>query len=179
MPFSLSVFCQNDTVFIERNINFNNPKYPKYEQDTIVFESPYYRHVLIGTSVVNSLENYRAMNIYGFDFYKIESISCNSNDIELGSKTNSIQSIYKNDSSLLAEISVYDNCGYSFLCEIEIANDSTLNFIAKGYGHFFSCNCCHTLKYYIKLNKECDIEKTKYFIINGEEKTRKSITKLN
>ena len=178
LPFSFSVLCQTDTVFVEKNINYNKPDAPIYKKDTFVFQSPYYRQILVGTSIVNTLENYRAMNIHGFDFYKIESSGCDNNGEYLNLRESKILNITKNDTLLITDINIYDNCGYSFLCEIEIVNDSTLKYIAKGYGHFFLCDCCYTLRYYIKLNKDCDTDKVEYFIINDDKKTIQNIKNL-
>ena len=47
-----------------------------------------------------------------------------------------------NDTEMLIDINISENCCYSFLCDIAIINNSTINLIFYGYGTYCDCDCC-------------------------------------
>ena len=162
---SLILLGQSDTVFIKRaKINIEGISLLEYRVDTFIYKSQYDRRILIGTSVLNSTKTYEAYNNYGLLLKKVEASNCLKGEKNF---ENRITEINKTDTLLIVEINIYDNCGYAFLCEIEVVDNKRLNLIAKGYGIHYSCNCSYSLKYYIKnidLNDSYDINE---YMING------------
>jgi hypothetical protein len=89
---------------------------------------------------------------------------------------NQILAIYQMKNSLNIELKYWGNCCHSFLCDIEVKNETTVNLIIHGYGATYcSCDCCYGLTYHFTTMKVDEFEKLKYIIINGDQKTKKQI----
>lgn len=162
--YNLTLSAQADSVFIRRaTAHSDDVDSVTYDIDTIVFKSRQDRHLLIGTSVLNSEKTYNAYNNHGLLLHAVESSKCTERREVYEDK---LVSVNRSDSLLVVEVNIYDNCGYSFLCEIDV-KDKVLNIIANGYGIYYSCDCNYTLKYFIRIldtDKEYPIQ---HYMING------------
>jgi len=131
---------------------------------------------LKGNSILfNSQKNRDAknagMSFISFDVKKIELNHTN----EL--IPTSIEKIQLKENHCLITFSAPSNCGYSFLGEIEIVND-TLNLIYQGYGNNCLGNCLFAFQYEFKkdISNE-NILNLKYFTINGDHSTKTELSK--
>ena len=89
----------------------------------------------------------------------------------------SIEKIQLKENHCLITFTAPGNCGYSFLGEIEIVND-TLNLIYQGYGNNCFGNCLFSFQYEIQkdISNE-NILNLKYFMINGNLSTKTELSK--
>ncbi|HTB07202.1 MAG TPA: hypothetical protein VK806_09640 [Bacteroidia bacterium] len=184
LSFSIAGFGQakiKDTVFIKHDSNWIDEKL-NYVTDTVVFPSGMERNILIGTTVVPGTHNqYKARWESGIYFYKVTKSECQANaSEEPGMGQDHINSIMHTDSTLIIDINIYDNCCYSFLCDISVDSTGTLNLIYNGYGAHCDCDCCFGLTYYCNIEKSPEPKEIKYslikaVIINGNKKSKKVI----
>lgn len=89
----------------------------------------------------------------------------------------SIEKIVLKENHCLIKFSAPSNCGYSFLGEIEILDD-TLNLIYQGYGNNCFGNCLFSFQY--EIQKDSTIENIlnlKYITINGNLSTKTELSK--
>ncbi|RXR28323.1 hypothetical protein EQG68_14470 [Flavobacterium piscinae] len=89
----------------------------------------------------------------------------------------SIEKIVLEENHCLITFSAPSNCGYSFLGEIEIVDD-TLNLIYHGYGTTCFGNCLFSFQYEIQkdiMNE--NILNLRYFMINGDLSTKTELSK--
>lgn len=98
----------------------------------------------------------------GFNLKEFTISPCNSES--KGNILHRISSLNYTDNNLNLEIAITANCCSSFLGEIEVLNDSTLNLIYTEYGGECFCSCCFTLNYSIQCNKN----PLKIFKLNGK-----------
>ena len=136
-------------------------------------------HQLIGTTTLKASEkNMEARWVHGLWLEDFTSSECLQPQSESPSPTEITSVKHPNDSTLIITANINANCSYSFLGEIEIVSNNTLNLIYHGYGGYASCNCCFGLTYKIELfrDDEYKFDKLKYVTINGIAKT--SLTKL-
>jgi hypothetical protein len=98
----------------------------------------------------------------GFDLNEFTISPCNSES--WGNILHRISSLNYIDSNLNLEVAIMANCCSSFLGEIEIIDDSTLNLIYTENGGECFCSCCFTLNYSIQCNKN----PFKKFKLNGQ-----------
>ena len=79
--------------------------------------------------------------------------------------------------SHLIKFNAPSNCGYSFLGEIEIVND-TLNLIYQGYGTNCFGNCLFAFEYEIQKDiANENILDVNYVMINGNQATKTELSK--
>jgi hypothetical protein len=127
---------------------------------------------LIGTTVLRSSEkNLHSGYLYGLWLDSIYSSACqNMGEGPPPIKITSIQQPY--DSILIVNAMVTGNCGYSFLGEIDVLQENTINLVYTGYGSSAVCACCYGLTYVIQLSDqgEYPFKKLKYISINGHDK---------
>jgi len=127
-------------------------------------------HQLTGTTVLKSSSKILdARWVHGLWLEDLKSSECLKPQSETPSPTEITSIKQTNDSILIITANIYENCGYSFLGEIEIVTDNTLNLIYHGYGGYAMCNCCFGLTYKIELIKDeqYKFDKLKYLTING------------
>jgi len=166
---------QADTVFIK----YNKDKFEEkvnYITDTVIFDTPNARQILHGTTVLPMTSNQQNAKNYGLYFDSVSLIQCKQ---ELGGKPdmkNQIVRTSQNKDSLSIEIKYWGNCCHSFLCDIEVNNDTTINLIIHGYGAFYcGCTCCYGLTYHLTTMKVNEFDKLKYITINGDDKTKRQL----
>lgn len=170
---SISSSGQQDTVFIKYNLDNDQDKIV-YTTDTVLFATPMGRHILKGTTVIPWTHNQQIAKGYGFYFDNVTKSDCKK-DATAERIPTKINSIVNKTNELIIDINISDNCCYSFLCDIQILNESTINLIYYGYGTYCSCDCCFGLTY--KLTKEDvpELTKIKSVMINGISKTMTEI----
>jgi hypothetical protein len=79
----------------------------------------------------------------GYTMISIEASPCN-NKYDFQTYDLLVRKEYRND-TLELEITLFSNCCSSFLGEIKIKNDTTLNIIYSDYNQICSCICCFHL----------------------------------
>ncbi|MCB0442931.1 MAG: hypothetical protein KDC50_02675 [Flavobacterium sp.] len=89
----------------------------------------------------------------------------------------SIEKVVLEENHCLISFNAPSNCGYSFLGEIEIIDD-TLNLIYHGYGTNCFGNCLFSFQYEIQkdISNE-NILNLRYFMINGNLTTKTELSK--
>jgi hypothetical protein len=138
------------------------------------------RHILKGTTILPYTSNQQNAKGYGFYFEKVNLSNCQRNGLEYENRIQEhVNYIIQTDSTLIIDFNFYDNCCYSFLCDISVVDESILNLIYTGYGTYCDCDCCYGLNYRISLIKDENFSKIKYLMINGNSKTKKRIEHLN
>jgi len=148
--------------------------------DTIVVEKVVNRSLetdgkksLSGTIIlIASDRNMNSRWVYGVNLVELSSSECLEAQSETPASTEIKFIKQLNDTVLIISANIDANCGYSFLGEVEIVSENTINLISHGYGSYASCNCCFGLTYKIALIKDQDykFDKLKYVTINGIEK---------
>lgn len=131
-------------------------------------------HQLTGTTVLKaSARNMEARWVHGLWLDDFKSSECLQPQSETPSPTEITSVRQTNDSTLVITVNINENCSYSFLGEIEIVSNNTLNLIYHGYGGYANCNCCFGLTYKIELLKDENykFDKLEYVTINGVAKT--------
>ncbi len=171
-----TAFTQQDTVFIRhKNDTIENPLI--YQTDTVIFASEMQRHILTGTTVLPATHNQMAAYGYGLWFNKVKKIDCvRDGRMEKGGQ-NKINNIIQTDTSLIVEMTIYDNCCYDFLCDIEVDSTDALHLIYHGYGTYCACNCCFGLTYYFSIIKNPEYKTIKGVMLNNQRYTFRQILK--
>lgn len=160
---------QSDTVFIRQSELASDTLI--YKTDTVLFSSPMLRHYLVGTTVLKMSRKNELSKNKGYNLIILKSTDCQKKvgpDVEIKDEVNFVT---KSDSLWVAELNIFANCCYSFLGEIEIINDTIMNFVYHGYGTRCFCTCCFGLIYEIERWKDVDDYDIKYFMINEERKS--------
>ena len=159
---SLSVFSQFDTTYITHDNDYIDDTVI-YITDTVIGKTSFGRPILIGTTVLPETINTMGARAFGFFLEKVESSPCKrSRGNEAYITDDEVFSIQKTDSTWTCDLKINANCCHDFLCEISIENDTTLNFIYKGYGAAYcACKCCFGIQYEIKLDDLSKDEVTK------------------
>jgi len=165
---SINCFGQSDSVFIRKNTMPFSEK-AVYITDTIVFETPNARNILIGNTILTQTLNQQIAKGYGLFFEEFKVKDCRNSEIP---KPNKVINIERNKNEWIIKILVYSNCCQDFLADISIENDNTLNFIFYNYGMYCSCSCPFELTYKIRIMEFEDLKKLKFLTINGETKTK-------
>ena len=160
---------RSDTIFIQKREG------AAYRTDTVFFDSPMKRHILIGTTILPSTQNQMQARNYGLYLNKITESSCQKvvEHIEEGK----INSIIETDSTLTIDINIADNCCYAFLCDVSVDSTATIKLIYHSYGTYCACNCCFGLTYHFSKATHETSPKIKAVMINDERKTLKRIKK--
>ncbi|MDR0872040.1 MAG: hypothetical protein LBN27_01050 [Prevotellaceae bacterium] len=167
-------WCQSDTVFIKYNQNDYDESI-QYKVDTILFETRIEREILYGTRVLPWTINQQYAKGYGLYLENVHFMPCEQNSQYEGEK-DKILSIAETESVLKIEIKLWGNCCHSFLCDVEIVNEKTINLITIGYGgSYCGCTCCFGLLFDFSILKDEQYLKLEDITINGNEKTRKKI----
>lgn len=131
---------------------------------------------LKGNSILLNSQKIRDAKNAGMNF-----LSFDVKNIELGYTEEliptSIEKIQLKENHCLIIFSAPSNCGYSFLGEIEIVND-TLNLVYQGYGINCLGNCLFSFQYEVQkdiMNE--NILNLKYITINGDLSTKTELSK--
>lgn len=125
--------------------------------------------VLTGTAVLAASEKNMTSRTHGLYLDTIYASPCSRPSEETPSRTEVTSVSLINDSTLVMSANVFANCSYSFLGEIEVVNDNTINLIYHGYGSYAMCNCCFGLTYRISLfrDDDTDFSKIRFVTIDG------------
>ena len=160
-----------DTVFIKLNATpFDSTI--SYKIDTVLFDSPVVRHLLIGTTVLVASPKNQGTRNFGYDLFKIESSACQKElDGPPKGGSDRVVRVTRTDTLWTVELNITSNCCHSFLGEIEVVDGSTLNLVYHGYGTSCSCDCCFGLTYSIYREKFVDPRDITTFMINGDRRT--------
>jgi hypothetical protein len=174
----LLAHSQQDTVFIRYNIaDYEEPV--SYKIDTLLFDNPSERErsILIGTTVLPWTSGQINAKNYGIDFLKTVTLNpCESSGEKVYTMTDKILSIIETEDKLEVSIEISANCCHSFLCDVEIIDEKTINLITHGYGSWCACMCCFGLTFHFDTMKNIEnYSKLRYIIINGQEETRRKI----
>lgn len=170
---SLKCFGQ-DTVFIKNDSEkFKNKL--DYKTDTLIFESAVHRHYLTGTTILPATNGQMHAHEYGLWFTKLTKTDCQHNGENEKGAPDRINSIISNDTSIIIDISIYDNCCHSFLCDISVEDESIINLAYIGYGSYCFCGCFFGLTYTLNKVKTDDLKKIKSVMLNGNRKTLKNL----
>lgn len=177
ISFAMDMYGQADTVFMK----YDSDQYDDsiiYETDTVIFYTPRERHILIGTTIIPYTHNQINARGYGLYLEKVTKTDCKK-DLANSRITykNKINSVFRNDSILIVETQIFDNCCYSFLCDVSLDSSAILNLLFQGYGTYCSCDCCFGLTYQFRIEIQPEYEKIKAIMINGNLKTVRGIKK--
>ena len=174
---ALLSYAQQDTVFIRYNIaDYDEPVF--YKTDTILFsDRPFMRDrdMLIGTTVLPWTSKQQNAKNYGLYLQNVTSEPCGNSGDRIFSETDKITSVIETEDKLKISIKIIDNCCYSFLCDVEVIDEKTINLITHGYGSYCFCTCCFGLTFHFDIIKDYDYTKLENIIINGQENTRRKI----
>jgi len=175
LTFTNSVFGQADTVFIRYDKNQFGEEKIEYKMDTIIFETPTARAILHGTTVLPWTGNQQNAKGYGLYLDKVEIAPCQKG--ERPKEQEEVIAVSQSDITMTIQLNILGNCCHSFLCDIKVINDSTINLIQYGYGATYcACICCFGLTYNFSLMREySEFDKLKNVIINGDERTLKRL----
>lgn len=166
---------QADTVFIKYNKDKFEEK-PNYKTDTVIFDTPNARQILYGTTVLPWTYNQQVAKGYGLYLDRVSMTPCKQELGKMPDMKNQVLTVNQAKDSLTIEVKFWGNCCHSFLCDIEVKNDTTVNLIVYGYGATYcSCDCCYGLTYHFTTMNVDEFEKLKYVTINGDERTKKQL----
>lgn len=160
---------QSDTVFMRYDMNIYDDTLT-YSTDTIIFDSVD-MELLYGTTILPSTGNQQYAKGYGLHFNNVIFSDCSKGERPTGEIE--ILSIIESDSTIIFDCKIFGNCCHSFLCDVEIKEDSILNLIYYGYGAgYCACNCCFGLIYEFDFYKEhSDFDELKFVMINNEKQS--------
>ena len=131
---------------------------------------------LKGNSILHNSQKIREAKNAGMAFlgFEVKNIALDYSEEMIPT---SIEKIVLEENHCLVKFSAPSNCGYSFLGEIEIVDD-TLNLIYQGYGTNCFGNCLFSFQYEIQkdISNE-NILNLKYFMINGNLSTKTELSK--
>ncbi len=181
MTASFNGLAQTDTTFIRYDRNYEDDSLI-YSTDTLIAHTELERQpVLYKTMVVPETINTMSARVFGLFLTDVSKSSCNrKGDGQTNRSKDKVTSIAKTDSSWVFNLEIYANCCHEFLCEISVENDSTINFIYRGYGSAYcACNCNYMLTYNVEFidydfMKE-EVAKIKYTMLNGDDATIREI----
>ena len=165
---SFSSFGQSDTVFIRKNIDIYADK-PNYQTDTIIFDTPNARNILVGNAILTQTYNQQVAKGYGLFLKAIEVEDCKSTE---PTELNEITKFDKSSNKWTIKTHVNANCCQDFLVDIKVDDENTLNLIYHNYGMYCSCDCLFELTYIVDIMDFDDLSKIKSILINGDERTR-------
>ncbi|UTW61304.1 hypothetical protein KFE98_14955 [bacterium SCSIO 12741] len=164
-------FAQEDTVFIRQNRDWTADTLV-YETDTLIFPSGMARHILSGTTVLPSTHGQIHAKGYGLYLKEVSRSACKSHGEEVYWSKDKINSVQRTDTSITVDLTIYDNCCYDFLCDIEIDEERGGLILAyQGYGSHCACDCCFGLTFHIGDWNIPDLKEIKGVMIKGEEKS--------
>lgn len=159
-----------DSVFI-RSKNFED----MYETDTVIFSSSISTVYLAGTMPLPSTHNQLDARAFDVCLVGLSSGECeNTIDAREGQAYSYISKVSEKNDTIYVTVETIDYCNYSFLGDIGIENDTTLDIIYHAYGPSHSaCYCEHTLHYKIATNcllGDGKSSKLKSFVLNGSKR---------
>jgi len=89
-----------------------------------------------------------------------------------------IISVVETENELIVSVKISANCCHSFLGDVDVFDENTINLITHGYGSWCACMCCFGLTFHfdtIQDSERMEYKKLEYIIINGQENTRRKI----
>ena len=165
---SFSGFGQSDTVFIRKNID-KFADIPTYQTDTIIFDTPNARNILVGNAILTQTYNQQVAKGYGLFLKAIEVADCKGTE---PTELNEITKFDKSSNQWTIKTHVNANCCQNFLVDIKVDDENTLNLIYHNYGTYCFCGCVFELSYIIDVMDLDDLSKIESILINGDERTR-------
>ena len=136
-----------DTLFLRYADEVDIHDNPIYTTDTLTFNSPLARNILIGTTVLPGAAGVWTLYDYGYSLQRIESTPCYGDYESPDFGNDKVNTIRQTDSTLEVDVTIYDNCCYSFLCTATIDSSNTMHLNYIGYGSLCACSCCFGLTY--------------------------------
>lgn len=157
---------EKDTVFITYRDPDSNQK--KYKTDTLIQKTSFTPNFIFETGWLPYTDN--QMNCRGYGLYP-STINISECKPSREIKTTELINYVRTDSEIEVQWEIVDNCCYSFICDMEIVNDTILNLITQGYGTRCGCNCAYILTYNITINflepyRKENFKKLSYIILN-------------
>ncbi|TXI82927.1 MAG: hypothetical protein E6Q44_00530 [Flavobacteriales bacterium] len=167
--------AEKDTVFIKANVTPYDSTV-SYRIDTLLFDSPMMRHILVGTTVLTASPKNESARNFGYSLLALGASACQK-ELDGPAKDGSdrVISVLRNDTMWIIETNISSNCCHSFLGEIEVVDGSILNLIYHGYGTYCFCECCFGLTYRIGREIFVDPKDVNQFMINGDKRTLRRI----
>lgn len=162
-------YAQNDSVFIRKTVDPFSEN-PVYKTDTIVFNTPNARNILIGNTILPQTSNQQVAKSYGLFFKAFSVEDCEHN--QSLPEPDKIVEIKRSKTEWVIKVLVYTNCCQDFLADIIVDNEDTLNLMFINYGMYCFCSCSFELTYKFRIMGFEDLKKIKYLSINGETKTK-------
>ena len=163
---SFQVFSQNtDSVFVTY----------KGSTDTLIKTTSFEPNILFETSWLRNSKNIMKSRAWGISTKSVSN-KCTQERSERA--LNSLQFFNVTDTTFDVQYKVIENCCHSFICDVEVSNDSTINFIYHNYGNNCGCNCLHELNFSLGYNfmldkeRQDSFDKIKFITLNGELKQR-------
>ena len=146
----------------------------KYQTDTLIFETRNARNILYGTMALPWTSNQQLAKNYGLYLDSVTSAGCQEEIFRTNEPFSRVMSVVEEKDLLTITINYWGNCCHSFLGDIEVKDDLTLNLIVHGYGATYcECSCFTSLTYHFSTLKVPEFDTLKYLIINNEEKSKK------
>lgn len=167
--------AQTDSVFIKYNAE-PDADVPMYTTDTVLFETSNARQLLYGTMVLPNTEGQGRLKNAGWWLEGVTLSPCKS---EGKRSNNAITDVAVFDSTATIEIKIWGNCCHSFLCDVELENDSLLVLKYHGYGKSYCfCDCCFGLTYHFHLENAVEGIGIKAVMVDKETSTKRSIASV-
>lgn len=142
-----SLVRAQDTIFIKYG------EFRDYAVDTLLSNSPYDQPILHGSVRLPVTDGQMRATEYGIYFDHIEASDCREGE-EAYTDSDAIDTLIMTDSVWIVRTRVHDNCCFSFLCDLEVTDDGSLNLITHSYGlEICACNCTYVISWYINLYK--------------------------
>jgi hypothetical protein len=178
--FAFFVFLTygQDTVFMRYNQNTYYKDPISYTTDTLIFDnsSERERSILIGTTVLPWTSGQINAKNFGIDNLKSITLAPCSDDLEAYTMNDEIISVIETEKELIVSIKISANCCHSFLGDVDVYDENTINLITHGYGSWCGCMCCFGLTFHFDTMQEMEgYSQLEYIIINGQEGTRRKI----
>jgi len=169
-------WTQYDTVYIryDTQLAFDSTN---YKTDTLLFNGQMSRAVVGGTTVLPGTANQQYARLFGLDLQQVEFTPC-TRERKPHLLPTTIRSIEETDSTLIIDIQLIANCCHSFLCDVEILEDSVINLLYIGYGaEYCACNCCYGIQFIFAVSHDnySDFNKLRSVMIANDPKTHRAL----
>lgn len=168
---SLAAYGQSDTVFLR----YDNDKFDEkltYKTDTVIFDTPNARQIIYGTTALPMTVNQQLAKNFGLYLDHVTITQCKQEFVKRPDEINKVISVTEGKDSLIIEIKIWGNCCHSFLCDMQVVDDKTINLITQGYGAFYcDCTCCYGLTFHIGTMRGIEYKMLETIMINNDRQT--------
>lgn len=169
---STLVWGQKDTLLIKYD-TYQVEEKQNNQMDTIVSKQPNERNILFGTTVLPNTYQQQIAKSYGLFLDSVSLNPCIQDFGIMDELKSQVLGVIQRKDSMSVEVNYIGNCCHSFLCDVEIQNDDSINLIILGYGDMYcTCNCCYGLKFHFTTMEFDDFKKLKFITINGNLNTK-------